>query len=59
MLRRDYFGSALICSLLFSLMGIGIYKASHLELGLYIKLVATFVGIALFVGLLTSLIGRK
>ena len=37
MLRRDYLGSILVCSILFSLVGLGVYKASHVDLGLFSK----------------------
>ena len=59
MLRRDYLGSILVCSLLFSLVGLGVYKASHVDLGLYFKIVASIVGIGLFVGFITNLIGKE
>ena len=58
MLRRDYLGSILVCSILFSLVGLGVYKASHVDLGLYFKIVA-IVAIALFIGFITSLIGKE
>ena len=59
MLRRDYLGSILVCSLLFGLVGLGVYKASHVDLGLYFKIVSSIVGIGLFVGFITNLIGKE
>ncbi len=59
MLRRDYLGSILVCSILFTLVGIGVYKASHVDLALYFKIVGSIVGIALFVGFITNLIGKE
>ena len=59
MLRRDYLGSILVCSILFILVSLGVYKASHVDLGLYFKIVGSIVGIALFVGFITNLIGKE
>ena len=59
MLRRDYLGSILVCSILFTLVSLGVYKASHVDLGLYFKIVGSIVGIALFVGFITNLMGKE
>ena len=59
MLRRDYLGSILVCSILISLVGLGVYKASHVDLGLYFKIVGSILAIALFIGFITSLIGKE
>ena len=59
MLRRDYLGSILVCTLLLSLVGLGIYKASHVDLSLYLKIVGSFVVIAIFIGFITYLTGKE
>jgi hypothetical protein len=55
MLRRDYLGSAFVCLVLFTLFGLGISNASHIDLSLYIKVLSGIVLVALFVGLITHL----
>ena len=55
MRRKDYFGSALVCLILFSLFGLGISKASHADFGIYIKVLAAILVLAIFVGLTTHL----
>jgi len=54
-MRKDYFGSALVCLILFSLFGLGISKASHADFGIYIKILAAILVLAIFVGLTTHL----
>ncbi len=58
MLRKDYLGSFIVCLILFSLIGIGVTKASHLDLALYFKIVGTFVSIGILVGFLTYLTNK-
>ncbi|MEE2701851.1 MAG: hypothetical protein VYB18_02305 [Thermodesulfobacteriota bacterium] len=55
MLRRDYLGSAIVCLILFTLFGLGISNASHVNLGLYIKVLVGIILVALFIGLITYL----
>ncbi len=58
MLRKDYLGSFIVCLILFSLIGIGVTKASHLDLTLYFKIIGSFVSVGILVGFLTYLINK-
>ena len=55
MLRRDYKGSAVVCLILFTLFGIGISKASHADLGIYLKVLAAIIILGVFVGVTTHI----
>ena len=55
MLRRDYLGSAFVCLILFTLFGLGIFKASHLDLSIFTKVTGGIILFALFIGLITHL----
>ena len=58
MLRKDYLGSFVVCLILFSLIGIGVTKASHLDLTLYFKIIVSFVSVGILVGFLTYLTSK-
>mgnify|MGYP001178365115 FL=1 len=58
MLRKDYLGSFVVCLILFSLIGIGVTKASHLDLTLYFKIIGSFVSVGILVGFLTYLTSK-
>ena len=42
-----------------SIFGGGSWGTSHVDLGLYFKIVGSIVAIALFIGFITSLIGKE
>ena len=58
MLRKDYLGSFIVCLILFSLIGIGVTKASHLDLTLYFKIIGLFLSVGILVGFLTYLTSK-
>ena len=53
MLRRDYLGSILVCTLLFSLVGLGIYKRISCRFKFVFKSCWFIVLIAIFIGFIT------
>tara|TARA_B110000014_G_C19888405_1_gene459732 strand:- start:543 stop:719 length:177 start_codon:yes stop_codon:yes gene_type:complete len=58
MLRKDYLGSFVVCLILFSLIGIGVNKVSHLDLTLYFKIIGSFISVGILVGFLTYLTSK-
>jgi hypothetical protein len=58
MLRRDYLGSFIVCLILFTLISIGVTKASHLELTLYFKIIGSFISVGVLIGFLTYLTSK-